>query len=471
MAKKIKFPLEMKNGIKVRTIEELKENFDVERVMENLLDGKLQIWLSDRYYIQEAEEISKLDTNDSDIMSKLYKIIGIENQQEDDEMDIDTIRKRKEKLLKLKEITDDETIWDNVDIVAFNQEELADLLDEEYKVIYLYGEKFQVPYSVGNISYIGINEPEVYINAVEEIDLEERKITFKGVKILNKNIDNGEKLYQLGLSYLWERNGKEYDKEKATEYFMQASQRGHADAMAHFADYLIDNGCYEKYNKTLDEVKELIENSISKGSSYGLLVKGKYWEYIYNGNKNEAIEIIKNAINKGEPAAFEEYYYYVSKSQELKSILEKGIELKSAFAANYLGQDFYSNDKEKAHKYYELSVEFEENGYPGDGYGYYNCGVDLINGYGVEQSKKKGIACLKKACSAKYSNGGPTGISAYELSKLYWYDEYLSWDDPSILEEGSVTLALKYAYLGANYGSEGAKKMCDIIRAAEVKLD
>ncbi len=35
MAKIIRFPLKMKNGIEVRTIEELRENFDMDAVLEN----------------------------------------------------------------------------------------------------------------------------------------------------------------------------------------------------------------------------------------------------------------------------------------------------------------------------------------------------------------------------------------------------------------------------------------------------
>ena len=48
MAKKIKFALEMAEGIKVRTIEDLRAHFDMERVMMYFSDGKLLEWLEDR---------------------------------------------------------------------------------------------------------------------------------------------------------------------------------------------------------------------------------------------------------------------------------------------------------------------------------------------------------------------------------------------------------------------------------------
>ena len=41
----IKFPLEMKAGIQVRNINELKEHFDIERVMGYFVDGKFLIGL------------------------------------------------------------------------------------------------------------------------------------------------------------------------------------------------------------------------------------------------------------------------------------------------------------------------------------------------------------------------------------------------------------------------------------------
>lgn len=49
MAKKIRFPLEMENGIEVRSMEELRNNFALGRVLEYVQNEKLVIWLRDRY--------------------------------------------------------------------------------------------------------------------------------------------------------------------------------------------------------------------------------------------------------------------------------------------------------------------------------------------------------------------------------------------------------------------------------------
>ena len=55
MAKKIRFPLQMKDGAAVRTLEELREHFDLESVLGYFSDGKLKTWLADRYYDEMAQ--------------------------------------------------------------------------------------------------------------------------------------------------------------------------------------------------------------------------------------------------------------------------------------------------------------------------------------------------------------------------------------------------------------------------------
>ncbi len=49
MAKKIRFSLEMENGTKIRTLDELRENFSLTKVVEYFDNQKLFHWLEDRY--------------------------------------------------------------------------------------------------------------------------------------------------------------------------------------------------------------------------------------------------------------------------------------------------------------------------------------------------------------------------------------------------------------------------------------
>ena len=48
--KKIKFPLIMKNGAEVRDIEQLREDFDMESILQYYSNGKLRRWLEHNNY-------------------------------------------------------------------------------------------------------------------------------------------------------------------------------------------------------------------------------------------------------------------------------------------------------------------------------------------------------------------------------------------------------------------------------------
>ena len=180
MAKKIKFPLEMSAGIQVRTIEELREHFDLMKVLGYYVDGKLLTWLKDRYYENEAAQISELNSEIPDFYNKLCAVLGVEKPC-DIEVDLEAVERRNERIAKLKQVVDDEGIISNVDFVAFNQEELADLLDEDISPIYLFGERFVVPLSKENVTYIGIGAvlPIVTINSKTPIDFAAKGIAFK----------------------------------------------------------------------------------------------------------------------------------------------------------------------------------------------------------------------------------------------------------------------------------------------------
>ncbi len=77
MAKKIKFALKMKDGVEVRNLQELRDNFDLNQVTAYFLDGRLETWLSDRYYDELALSIQELNINDPDLQKKLCWILGV----------------------------------------------------------------------------------------------------------------------------------------------------------------------------------------------------------------------------------------------------------------------------------------------------------------------------------------------------------------------------------------------------------
>ena len=57
----VKIPLKMADGVLVRTIEDLREHFDIVSVLTYYQDGRLVKWLKNGYYDIEAKKISDLD--------------------------------------------------------------------------------------------------------------------------------------------------------------------------------------------------------------------------------------------------------------------------------------------------------------------------------------------------------------------------------------------------------------------------
>lgn len=185
MARKIKFPLEMKNGVKVRTIEELRENFSMEKAISYYSDGRLLNWLKDRYYDIESEKILKLDKYSKDFKQNLCEILGV--QFIDDGLSLESIEIKNKRISYLKQFTEDEEIIKQIDMVAFNQEEVEKLV-KEHSVIYLVGDEFEISLKNKDVSYIGINMPCVYINSKKNsINLDELNISFNNVFIKSRD--------------------------------------------------------------------------------------------------------------------------------------------------------------------------------------------------------------------------------------------------------------------------------------------
>ena len=182
MAKKIKFALEM-NGVKIRTMEELQENFDLDATVQYLLDGKLLTWLEDSFYEDEAEKVAELDKNSPQIKQELCEILGVEYAGESG-MDVDELERLNEKKRILKTMTDDEEIIANADKTALDQEDLRDLLEAGADTIYLCGETFNVPVRYGNKKYIGIlGKPMVNIKVKGPAELNDQKIILENIEL------------------------------------------------------------------------------------------------------------------------------------------------------------------------------------------------------------------------------------------------------------------------------------------------
>jgi len=95
MAKKIKFALEMADGVKVRSgLEELREHFDMEKIAGYFLLGKLAEWLEDRFYDEEAEKIRSIDKNAPDFDRQICEVLGVDYSADND-MDVAFLKREK----------------------------------------------------------------------------------------------------------------------------------------------------------------------------------------------------------------------------------------------------------------------------------------------------------------------------------------------------------------------------------------
>ena len=133
MRKKIKFPLIFKDNQPARTMEELREFADVDKLYLYFMNGKLSTWLQDRDYLREAEQIQAVDKEEPELLVKLCEILEIPVPEKTDchiSKNIKAVRHQYEKLNILKQVMDDDdnAILSKLDRIAFNQEELEQII-------------------------------------------------------------------------------------------------------------------------------------------------------------------------------------------------------------------------------------------------------------------------------------------------------------------------------------------------------
>lgn len=198
MANIIRFPLKM-NGADVRTIEELREHFDLESVLGYFANGKLATWLRNRYYDNEASAVEALSADDEKLARKLCSILNVPYEEESTDIDIAFIKRRQEKIAILSQTTNDESLISKVDAIALDQEDLLDILDTgTEKMIYLFKGKFDIPLTVKDITYVGLENPVVTLRAYDNVDFNSLNLKFVDINYTwnNSNLTSADEQYQ-----------------------------------------------------------------------------------------------------------------------------------------------------------------------------------------------------------------------------------------------------------------------------------
>ena len=188
MAKKISFGLEMKDGEPpVRDIDALRKNFDIEKAMGHFRSGRLVEWLENRFCDEEAEKIKAIDKEaPSDaIQRQLYEVLGVEPPEKiEDDFDMEIVQRNNEKKDILRQKTSDQSIIAHAAQTAFNQGDLADLLNMDEPTIYLCGDSFKIRSRMTNRTYIGVlGIPKIEIDAKSREELAEKGIKFENVEL------------------------------------------------------------------------------------------------------------------------------------------------------------------------------------------------------------------------------------------------------------------------------------------------
>lgn len=238
MAKKIRFPLEMENGIEVRSLEELKENFSLARVLGYFNDGKLVAWLRDRYIDDLADAVEALDSSDQELASKISKIFDVSYDEQSEE-DLKKESERMERIKKLRKFTDEEKFVEVIDNIAFDQDELYDILDQNMTEIYLCGDSFEIPVAKKGVHYVGINNPVAVVVSSTVVDWDSCNIQIENVRFDEKyqkvlDIDAEEKGEQSKKNNLFD-----LFKEMRFKEFLEEFNEDEADDEAYYMMYRI----------------------------------------------------------------------------------------------------------------------------------------------------------------------------------------------------------------------------------------
>lgn len=415
MAKKIRFPLDMGNGVEVRTLEELQANFSIEKILGYYADGKLVTWLRDRYLDDIEDKICGLNKDNSDFAKQICDAFGVEYNEE---VNMEDVKERNRKLTLLKQYTEEKEFFDVVDDIAFNQDDLYDLLDEDKHTIYLCGDKFSVPLGKKGAHYIGINSPEVVISSKEKVDFEEKEIRFENVRfdkqyqsvVDENNYSATEKMYVAGKVL------------EAFNIFKNAAENNNARAMYYLGE------CYFHGLWGITADINLAKQWRKRGYEGGDILASVNYAYMLDDEEDE-IRIIKDSVmdlenlSKNNLLAKYELAFLYLDSKYIDKDYDKAIKLliecaETGFwrAMHILGLYYFNGEYVDAD--YEKTVFwFKQSAKIGYDCSQYNLATCYDNGWGVEKDHKKAVEWYRKAARQGHKNAQNELL---ELGESWW---------------------------------------------------
>lgn len=185
--KKIKFPLVMKNGEEVRDIDQLREHFDLEVIVNYYSNGKLRKWLENYYYDEILKAVEALEPEKPDFGEQLARALGAEwNNTE--EMNLQELMRTARLKEQMRPFINEEKL-EEIEYIADSQEELERLVKAGHTLIYLFGEKFTIKDWMEKIVCIGINGPVIYLEIRDVENYQKKLIRLQGVQFADEKME------------------------------------------------------------------------------------------------------------------------------------------------------------------------------------------------------------------------------------------------------------------------------------------
>ena len=401
MARKVKFPLELKDGYLARSnIEEVRAHFDLEKIIAQFHNGRLKIWLDDHYLPEMAEQVAALDGDAPDLAAQLCAILGVEGVATD-HVDSSLIQKREEKRQRLSQYTTNPVLCDMAEYAAFEQSDLDRLIKEGAQEIILCNANFRIPLNVKNKTYLGVGNAVAVIGSKTAVDFAALGIHFVDLpfdeQYRDAVADEPRKYFEQGRQY--EEKGKD---KKAVECYQKAIDLGCDDAILALAEL------YEKQGKEEDMIRLLVKAG-NQGNVGAMRKLHRYYE-----KREDA----KNAAKWTEAAALS------GDSYEMWLI---GCYYHSGYGVE--------ENHEKAFEWIQKSAKAE------DKYGMCVLGDCYRNGIGTEQNVGEAVRWYEKSAEQENSH------AMLRLGILY--------DAGEVIEQNSE-LAVRWYRKSAELGNHEA---------------
>lgn len=276
----------MKNGIMVRTMEELRENFDAEKLVTHYLTGKLHNWLEVWNYVNELQQLQLLNSSEKQLLDSLCRIFGITNTNQ--VIEVEEIVKNQNLLKEVRKYTDDKEIMDQVDKIVTNQKELERLLEEGSEIIFLFGTEFNVMGEIAHVTLHGINDPIICIHTEEIIDFEEKGIILKNCRIDDKYNKLLEKR-QVEKENAYRKKRQEYKPSVLFDYKLSNKDREKCRLLFDKAQ-----GGLVNFEFDIDTGTKKMENIVRDAVIYNIFDINRYGTGLQNAVKYSGIDLIGN---------------------------------------------------------------------------------------------------------------------------------------------------------------------------------